>query len=209
MHIECWSDYLHLILFSWWIQSDPCSEWAWQNSTIRLGLGDCWKYWDNSESQNNFRLKGTSGRHPAQPSAQSKANFYVRFSCPGHHLVKFCQNSSVKISQSLWALLQYLTRLMENYFLFNPGDNQLGCEILPLHWGWWASQFLSHHVVHTYNLCLLDLTKRILWETTTKVLLKLQYTTCIAHLVFKRDGPILPQTAAMSVRYNLPLLHRW
>lgn len=140
-----------------------------------------------TESQNNFRLKGTSGRHPAQPSAQSKASFCVRFSCPGHRLVKFCQNSSVKISESLWALLQYLTRLMENYFLFNPGDNQLGCEILPLHWGWWASQFLSHHVVHTYNPCLLGLAKRILGETATKVLLKLQYTTCIALALFARE----------------------
>lgn len=187
LHIECWSDYLHLILFSWWIQSDSCSGWAWQNSTIRLGLSDYWKHWDKSESQINFRLKGTSGRHPAQPSAQSKAIFNFRFGFSGCRLVKFCQNSSMKILPSFWALLQYLTILMENYFLSNPDDNQSGFEILALHWGWWASQFLSHHAVHTYSPCLLGLTIRIQWETMTKILLKLWYTTFIALALFATE----------------------
>jgi len=35
-NVECWSDYLPLIPFSWWIQRDTCSGWAWQKSTTRL-----------------------------------------------------------------------------------------------------------------------------------------------------------------------------
>lgn len=205
MHVECSSDYLHLILFSWWIQSDSCSEWAWQNSTIRLGLSDYWKYWDNSESQNNFRFKGTSGRHPAQPSAQSKASFNFRFGCSGYSLVKFCQNSSLKILQSLWALLQYLEIIMENFF-FLIQMIKLGFEILALHRDWWASQFLSHHAVHIYNPCLFDLTKRTPWGTTTRVLL--WYRTFVALVLFARESPVPLWEAAMSVRYNLVLLYQ-
>lgn len=195
MHIECWSDYLHLILFSWWIQSDSCSEWAWQYSTIRLGLSDYRKHWENSETQNNFRFKETSGRHPAQPSAQSKASFNFRFDCPVYSLVKFCQNSIMKILQSLWALLRYFEIIMENYFLFNPDDNQLGFEIPALYWGWWASQFLSYHVVHTYNPCLLGLTDSVRNHNKSLAMVYNFHCSC---LVCKTKSPIPLQKTGVS-----------
>lgn len=158
-------------------------------------MSDYWKHWENSETQNNFRFKETSGRHPAQPSAQSKASFNFRFDCPGYSLVKFCQNSIMKILQSLWALLRYFEIIMENYFPFNPDDNQLGFEIPTLYWGWWASQFLSYHVVHNYNPCLLGLTDSVRNHNKSLAMVYNFHCSC---LVCKTESPIPLQKTGVS-----------
>jgi len=120
MHFKSWSDYLILMLCSWWIQRE-CSghKRAWQNSTISHFL---WllKILHPEDSKSCIIVLGwkrylqISNRASCSKQSQLQSPIVLLRNLSS----KALKIMSVQISQSLWAPLQYLTNLMVDFYNF-------------------------------------------------------------------------------------------